>query len=109
MVVCAHVLQPPEGDHIHLTLIPEATSAACSQTQVDQTSIGFVSPDELVQVLLQGDIRLVRGEFLEHLVSQGRAFPRRQEAEMALAPSGKTALVSWGEIQREACLPLADR
>ncbi|CAE7796387.1 unnamed protein product, partial [Symbiodinium necroappetens] len=107
--LCAHVLQPPEGDHIHLTLIPEATSAACSQTQVDQTSIGFVSPDELVQVLLQGDIRLVRGEFLEHLVSQGRAFPRRQEAEMALAPSGKTALVSWGEIQREACLPLADR
>ncbi|CAE7877164.1 unnamed protein product, partial [Symbiodinium microadriaticum] len=75
----------------------------------DPSEVGLVEPGELVRVLLDGDLRLVRGEFLVDLASEGLSFPRRQEAELAFTLSGRSALVSLAEVQREAGSPVSDR
>ncbi|CAE7819871.1 unnamed protein product, partial [Symbiodinium sp. KB8] len=49
--------------------------------------------------LLNADIRLVRLEYLQELVAEGRPLPRRQEAEHAtVKATGQTVLVSHAEM-----------
>ncbi|OLP74964.1 hypothetical protein AK812_SmicGene45334, partial [Symbiodinium microadriaticum] len=42
-------------------------------------------------------------------LNRGLSFPRRQEAELAFTLSGRSALVSLAEVQREAGSPVSDR
>lgn len=62
-------------------------------------SCSLSHPLYLGSFLLNADIRLVRLEYLQELVDEGYALPRRQEAEHATVKStGQTALVSHAEM-----------
>eukprot|EP00439_Symbiodinium_sp_Y106_P044117 s56_g5.t1 len=100
----ARVAQGPADGSVLL----EVWSGSIS-TPVPGREPGLLEPTDLLRVLVDTDIRLVRGEFLCDLVETGRVFPRRQEAEAAFTKSGKTALVTVEEVRQEAGLPVPDR
>ena len=57
-------------------------------------------PKEFIEFLISANIRLVRLEFLLELHEDGRALPRRQEAETMRTRNGDTALVEIHEYRR---------
>ena len=54
--------------------------------------------DDLLAFLLDADVRLVRGAYLQELHAEGRPLPRRQEAELERTRAGREALLSHEEI-----------
>ena len=57
-------------------------------------------PKAFIEFLISANIRLVRLEFLLELHEQGRALPRRQEAEAMRTRNGDTALVEIHEYKK---------
>ena len=57
-------------------------------------------PKEFIEFLISANIRLVRLEFLLELHEDGRALPRRQEAENMRTRNGDTALVELHEYKK---------
>eukprot|EP00439_Symbiodinium_sp_Y106_P031937 s1693_g3.t2 len=58
------------------------------------------SERDLINFLLDADVRLVRLEYLQELQAARRLWPRRQEAEQELLRDGRSALVTREELQR---------
>ena len=57
-------------------------------------------PKEFIEFLISANIRLVRLEFLLELHEDGKALPRRQEAETMRTRNGDTALVELHEYKK---------
>ena len=57
-------------------------------------------PKEFIEFLISANIRLVRLEFLLELHEDGKALPRRQEAEAMRTRNGDTALVELHEYTK---------
>eukprot|EP00434_Breviolum_minutum_P034490 symbB.v1.2.030531.t1/scaffold3451.1/size56373/2 len=71
--------------------------------QEEEVRVDLEDPAALARFLVTANIKLVRAEYLVHLITEDRRLPRRQEAETAqfVDRAGKTrsALVNHEEIQ----------
>ncbi|CAK9059315.1 unnamed protein product, partial [Durusdinium trenchii] len=57
-------------------------------------------PQQLIRLLLDANIGLMRLEYLREMIDTDRRFPRRQEADFEVTAAGLPAIVQPSELQR---------
>eukprot|EP00439_Symbiodinium_sp_Y106_P007054 s6968_g1.t1 len=86
----------------------EPARAGCIRlSEQDTSEVGLVEPGELVRVLLDGDLRLVRGEFLVDLASGGDSlFPGGRKPNWLSRSPGVRRWSRWQKFKGRLEAPL---